>query len=150
MDNPDFIMLLYSAIRIYTFFVSCDRVKDKNCSELQETTRKCVYSDYNEDTKDTENFGDGSKDYMRYKSKSETKMGPFKIRSSNTYEGDGYVFDIYPYQTLTELLNQIELLRDINWIDENTKMIAIAGNYYDINYNQVQSFIVLFGNLIFL
>jgi polycystin 1L2 len=113
--------------------------------------RTCEY-DYTPFNEDKENYDAGWQPYQAnstsvrnatwrkiygafsYRHSADLDSLPFAAQYA-TYMGGGYVFDITPRQNALAIQEQLSLLQDQNWVDENTRAVFIEFTLFNPNIN---------------
>ena len=81
------------------------RTKQKEC--LGKSLQQCYYSEYNEDTRETRDIGDGSESWNKFRTAEENKINLVLNGKVGKYDGSGYVQDFYVPPTNRSIYHQV-------------------------------------------
>ena len=104
---------------------------------------KCYYYKYQDDTKYTETFGNGTMYYQKYRTQEENKI-PVIEGQLQEYDGSGYVW-LLPYiEGSKEQYWKFKDGFDLKMFDKQTRMKSRHLNYYDVT---LEIFLVVFNTM---
>lgn len=110
------------------------RSKTTDCAlkdELDLGDYRCHYATYSGDKRSTSDIDDGNNLWEGYKSANDNDIDSEISGYLSDYDGSGFVYDAKPSTTTqADFITAVQTLQDNQWIDFNTRALAISANIY--------------------